>query len=153
MSKYGHCLVKTLDIMEAVYESPYLKCLLHAGKPLIELVWLPASADMDDTGYYENLTAVIDLLREHRPKLWLGDTRQLNFTIGPELQDWNANVLNPEILAVGLEKMALVLPEELIANLSVQQSVEEMEVKNTKGGQFTTRYFDNRQDALAWVAG
>jgi len=42
--------------------------------------------------------------------------------------------------------VAIVIPSELIASLAIEQVMEE-----AKGVEFTTRYFDDREQAKKWL--
>ncbi|GAB4395470.1 MAG: hypothetical protein OHK0053_03600 [Microscillaceae bacterium] len=68
------------------------------------------------------------------------------FAIAPTVQEWIDKTIFPRVLAVGVLHVAIVIPSELIANLSVQQAMEESE-----GAKFITRYFDKSEDAKQWL--
>ncbi|NJL11731.1 MAG: hypothetical protein HC913_01015 [Microscillaceae bacterium] len=66
----------------------------------------------------------------------------------PDLQDWTATEITPGLAEAGLQKMALLIPHELIANLAVQQTVDEMEAE---GMPYETKYFDDEAQARTWL--
>ncbi|GAB4403569.1 MAG: hypothetical protein OHK0053_28390 [Microscillaceae bacterium] len=61
-----------------------------------------------------------------------------------------AKTLNPAWIEAGVERYAHIVPEELIANLSVEQMFDEflnMGLEN----QFDIAHFSNREEAKNWL--
>lgn len=68
------------------------------------------------------------------------------FTISPELQSWIDLEITPGYISAGLDKMAIILPATIFAQVSVEQLIDE---ENTS--QISTNYFDNEEDAFKWI--
>ncbi len=66
------------------------------------------------------------IIVEYKIKSWVGDTVDFRKVISPALQEWYGLEVVPKLLAAELEKIALVAPEEFIANLSVEPSIDEI---------------------------
>ena len=98
------------------------------------------------TYFYNSLTLYFKI----KLKKWLGNTRDFSFPISSSLQEWTSGAFNKNLVAAGLEKMALVIPTNLVANLSVQQTVDLMNTKHMDQ-KFETKYFDNVENAMDWL--
>lgn len=117
---------------------------------VLNTLWSPETESMTDEEYMEVFQNLSNSIRNHKIKYWLGDTRAFKKTVSPELQEWYAKEIMPELIEAGLEKIALIAPEEFIAGLSVEQSIDEILMAN--GNKLTIQYFDNMQEARDWVS-
>jgi len=127
----------------------YVCIELDEANSMADTEWFLTTENMTHEEYISVFTEIGRLFKEHQVKKWLGNTTNFRMAVTQEIQDWTATTLTPILLEAGLLKMALLVPEELIANLSVQQSVDEMEVANSEI--FVTRYFDNKNAAKEWL--
>ncbi|PIY12616.1 MAG: hypothetical protein COZ18_01630 [Flexibacter sp. CG_4_10_14_3_um_filter_32_15] len=76
----------------------------------------------------------------------LGNIKELGFVVSPEAQEWmNEHIFAPA-MEVGFSKLAVVMSTEFLAQLSIEQVMEE-EV----GQQITTKYFDEIEEAREWI--
>lgn len=135
--------------MEKIVENQYAS-LFKASPQMLWTTWKPETEDMDDQEFEDFFLEIVQIIQTYQFKEWLGDTRLFRKIVALKQQTWVAETLNPLLTQAGLRKMAIILPQELIANLSVQQSVEEMEIVQTVR-QFSTRYFDKIEDAKIWL--
>jgi hypothetical protein len=78
-------------------------------------------------------------------KAFLIDSREFAFSVSPELQSWVAEHIISRAIALGLKKLAFMVSKEFIAQLSIEQTIEE-------GGDipFQTQYFDELSKAKDW---
>ena len=95
--------------------------------------------------YREGLNAGLELATEKRAPNWLADLREMG-TVVQEDQQWSNEQWFPRAMDSPLRHMAVVKPESVIANMSVENIMQEIE-----GEDLTTHYFDNRPDAEAWL--
>jgi len=128
----------------------YLEIHFHTETKTIELKWFSETTNMDENDYKRILLRLAGFVEQYKAKKWLGDTSQFAFPINPQLQEWTALEFNSKLVKTGLQKMALVLPEEFISQLSVGQTVDEMEVKGHEN-QFITNHFSDVTSAKAWL--
>lgn len=129
-----------------VYKSTYWTIFYEKGEQLLIPIWSSSSSNMTKDVYKAEMKNYLQVVEEYEPTRLLIDCREFYFPIEPEIQEWIDKNIFPKVLNVGVKYVAIVIPSELIANLSVQQAMEEQE-----GLKFTTRYFDNREDAKKWV--
>jgi hypothetical protein len=134
-----------------VYSSKYVEIQFFESKSLLEAVWLVTTENMSQAEYKATFEQILAIFQAHHPAFWLGDTVNFKMAVIPELQEWTAQTLTPQLIALGLRKMALLIPEELIANLALQQSVDEITDEMTQEKVFEMRYFDKIEDARSWL--
>jgi hypothetical protein len=129
-----------------VYKSEYWSIFHEEELKLLIPVWNSSSSGMTEDLYKSEMENYLQTVEKYKPKQLLIDCREFYFAIVPEIQEWIDKNIFPKVLAIGVKYVAIVIPSEFIANLSVQQAMEEQE-----GLKFTTRYFDNREDAKKWI--
>ncbi len=129
-----------------VYQSKYLHLAYFAESKLIEMTWLPATVNMSDAEYKKELLNYLEITKELRPLKVIPDTREIQFVIHPELQEWTNQVIFPVGLSINLNQIAFVASQEMISQLSIEQTMEE-----ENGTKFITRYFSNKEEAKAWI--
>ncbi len=129
-----------------VYKSQYMHLAFFAELELIEMTWFPSTDNMTEEEYKQELLNYLDLVLKFRPNKVIGDTRNLFFAIVPELQEWINQTIFPPILEVGVKKVAFIMSQEIVAQLSIEQTMEEQE-----GLKFISAYFDNKESAKDWV--
>lgn len=135
--------------MTTLLNNRFVKVELDEAQHLLWLEWMPQTADMSEDEYKEILMTLVEFVNRHQVKYWLGDTLNFAYVIVPDLQEWTAVEFNTRLAATNLQKMALIIPKELIANLSVEQTTDDMEA--TEMGKFTVQYFDNTDKAVQWL--
>lgn len=95
--------------------------------------------------YREGLNAGLELVNQRNASNWLADLREMG-TVTDEDQEWSNEEWFPRALESSLDHMAIVQPESVIANMAVENIMNEV-----GDGAITTHYFDNRDEAEAWL--
>lgn len=132
--------------MEILFENNYLKVLFDASNALVEQRWLSATENMNDAEFRATISEYGKQLEAKRPDKVLVNVVDLNFAVMPETQNWVDENINSIGVKIGLKAVAMLMPKELIAQLSVEQTMEE-----EQGKALHTRVFSNRQAALDWL--
>lgn len=131
-------------------ENKFIQLSLNTHNKVAYATWYKQTAFMSNEDYQKTLCQLMDAFIKHQPKALLGNDYQFCKPIPPELQKWTANQLNPQLEASGLRKMAFTASKDFIGDLSIQQSVEEIQkMKGRK--QVVVRYFESLTDAEQWV--
>lgn len=129
-----------------IYESNYLQIDSVDEQHLLELTWLPATTDMTSEEYKDEHINLLKFMLEQKTKRVLGNIKQLGFVVSPEVQEWmNENIFAP-VIEKGFNKLAIVMSTEFLAQLSIEQAMEE-EV----GQKIITKYFDDKEEAREWI--
>jgi hypothetical protein len=129
-----------------VYNSKYLNLAFFAEQQLIELTWLPSTDYMMPEEYMQENLNFLDIVLTFHPRKAIVNTTNMLFPIAPELQEWTNQEIFPASLEIGLNKVAFVISQELIPQLSIEQTMDEH-----KGVKFATRYFENKAHAEEWI--
>lgn len=133
-------------------ENKYCSIYLDLDLNLFEQYWHSESSDMEEEDYKEpHLIMRNHLLgKAYAPHLFFLDNRLNFFVISPELQQWHAKNIstkiaetlpNPELL-----KVAIVVSEDFISQLSIEQTLEE----HATTGEIS-RYFEDEHEAREWL--
>lgn len=132
------------------FSNRFMEASYNKDTSLLVIRWLPETYQMSEETYRSTFMQIADFIAEHKVQLWMGYTKNFAFIIPPELQEWTAGEFNQKLKQAGLKKMAMIMPSDYIASLSVQQSVKEMENQKDEGV-FETSYFDNPEQAQKWL--
>lgn len=109
-------------------------------------VWNPNTSIMTDEEYIEILKENIQVSKaNHQVKYILADMRQFAYTMGTEVQAWVLENYGVGMKDAGILRMAIVMPNDFIANLSVEQAVDESKKE------VPVNYFSNFEDAENWL--
>lgn len=132
--------------MKQIYKTDYQTINLLEDGSIINNVWSPSTATLDEEGFKKEIEHFEAQISQHKPKAILGDTLQLRFPISPEVQQWIGEFLFPSVARAGVKKYAVIVSVDLITQLSVEQTVDE-----EKSGSFVFRYFSDSNKALEWL--
>lgn len=95
--------------------------------------------------YREGLNAGLELVNEKGAPNWFADLREME-TVSSEDQEWSNEEWFPRAINSSLERMAIVQPESVVANMSVENIMQEV-----GEGTLTTHYFDDPDEAREWL--
>ncbi len=137
-------------MQEVAFKNDFSDAFFDKENALFSIIWLPSTYEMENEDFQSTLMDAAQFVEQHKVKYWMGYTKDFAFIIPPDLQEWTAQDFNQRVLKAGLRKIALIVPSDIIANVGVQQSVEEME-KHQPPETIVTRYFDDDQQAKAWL--
>ena len=132
--------------MEKLHKDKFISYEIDNEKGILFVDWKPATEDMEEDEFKEEISYQAKYAEEYHPTKFLVNSTKLQFSITPQLQDWAQKTVFTRLIEAGVRKTAFVMPEDLVAQLSVEQAMEEEE-----GLQFVSRYFDNDKEALEWL--
>ena len=135
-----------------VFETDFTIFYHYPEYEIGEFYYTPSTASMTEDQYKEEGSKVVEMIDELALRGFLGDLSDFAFIITPELQDWTSDVLTKRCIEYGLERYAMLVPNEFYTKISNEQAVEEFfEVGMDEV--FRTSYFDNRDRAVEWLIG
>jgi len=129
-----------------IYKNKYFSIEYFKESSHVVFTWFAETELMSQDEYKEGLLKTADLVEKYRPTKMLLDNTLLKFTVFPEVQQWTAEHIFKRTIAVGLVKNAIVESEEIIAELSIEQTYEESIAKTKQ-----VRQFGNKAEALKWL--
>ena len=130
----------------AIYESIFLRLDFFEDKGFIEATWYPTTENFTEREYKEEFLNYLHLALEFKPKRAMINTQDFLFTTSPTLQEWTSETISAPIIEMGLKQMAFVVSKEFIAQLAIEQLMEEPSAQK-----FTTKYFDSKEEAKEWI--
>jgi len=111
--------------------------------PCVVMTWKGYATS---AAFREGNAQILDMIRTHHAARLLGDIREF-VLIGAEDQAWLSQVWIPRAISVGLRTVAMVTPVFYFNRVAVE-NVE----KNLGPDSLALQYFDNRDDARAWLS-
>lgn len=129
-----------------LYESPYSKITLDVDARLMLRRWTEKSNKIKEQLYKEELSREIEFIEQYKPKLLLFDTRNLDFIIGHELQEWIDNNILKLFDQSGVEKVAFIMSHDVFTHASI-----ELHMLNHRKSNYELKYFDGEEEARSWL--
>lgn len=132
--------------MTAHYSTRFQQFTFSEPESCLCIEWQPQTATMTEEQYKQEQLQTLEFVLKYQPKNLLINSRQLQFIITPDLQDWtNAHLVNPCIEA-GVEKFAFVMPEGIIAQVAIHQAIDDNPVQKSR-----TAFFSDKEQAFQWL--
>jgi len=116
--------------------------LRHEGGDLLELQWLPSTADMTDGGFMATLCLFASEAEKVRARRLLIDARDFRHRFGDGVMAWRDTHIIPRYGAAGVRRFAFLMPPSFPD--AGKEVIEGPAV-------FPTKWFVNPPDALTWL--
>lgn len=116
--------------------------LRHDGGTLLELRWLPSTAEMTDGGFMATLCLFASEAEKMRARRLLIDARQFRHRFGDGVMAWRDAHIIPRYGAAGVRKFAFLMPAGFPD--AGKEAIEGPAV-------FPTRWFVSPPDAMTWL--
>lgn len=94
--------------------------------------------------YREGLNEGLKLVDQRNAENWLADLRSLG-TVTNDDQEWTQEEWHPRAFESTLSNLAVVQPESVVANMSVDDLVQEVNEN------VTSHVFDDKSEAKEWL--
>jgi len=131
-----------------IYRSNYIIRTFDEKNRLMTSIWLKATKDMDEKEFKEEMLNLADLILKYKAVYLLSDTKELGFPIIPEIQKWIVQNIAPKFVEAKLKKQAIIILNELYAQVSMEQTIDDV---NEKKLDMQAKFFDNHDDAKIWI--
>lgn len=132
--------------MKLLKQIQFMSVFFDEQKRLLLHQWKDGNDNLDENELKEIISQVTVIIKEYAPIYFIADdsNRKCIFTV--KIQNWIASVIAEACITIGLKSLAIIVPKELIAYLSTEQTVEE-------AGQlpFEIKYFADKNEALTWI--
>lgn len=132
--------------MKILSDNDYMTVKYDEETQIFEYQWKSANEDLEDEGYQTEQLRMMHYLKECNPSLVIANTKHSKFTVHIEMQDWLIQNVILKAAAYGMKKLALIVSEDFITQISVEQSIDDAEEKP-----FITKYFDNLEEGRTWL--
>lgn len=131
--------------MQKVFSNLFTEFFYDSSSEILFFNWLDTE-QLEEESFREILLKQAENVEKFKPKGLLIDTVRFVYTISLETQDWVNNEIMTRFFAAGLRRMALTISTELIAQLSIEQTLEE-----ETSQQFQISYFDDNRKGVDWL--
>ncbi len=130
-----------------LYETEFITISFEEKKSVITFSWTPATGSerFFDDEFTRELRAECENVEKTQAKFIIIDAREFMYPISPEIQTWIENEVYPLWASAGTKKIAVLLPKDLVAQLSVEQAIEE-----NKEEAMISAFFDDTEPAYRW---
>ncbi|EAY28231.1 hypothetical protein [Microscilla marina] len=131
-------------------DNKYFTSYFDEDLGMYELFWNKESEDMEDEDYKTLMLKDKELLVAYPDvDFFLLDNRNFLFSMSPDLQEWSAREITSKMFEKNPNiRTAILVSSDFIAQLSIEQAIEEDEQTNE-----TTKYFEDEQEAREWILG
>ena len=129
-----------------VSENKFAVHIVHIYESLLEQKWLDASIEMTDEAYKAEMHTYLKTVEQFKLKHALINSKKFGYAITPNIQTWVDQEIATKANKI-VEKIAFVVPVDIMSEISIQQTMEEAEAVKYK----KIAYFDNSQKALEWL--
>ena len=126
--------------MKTCFESELVHVKHDADKNIIIAIWITPPTSEE---YREGINAVLQVIKDSGTGKVVWDCAGLG-AISPVDQEWTIQDFHNPALEFGYSQAAIVLPVDIFTQMSVESMINEV-------GNFKTKYFDNTEEAIAWV--
>ena len=125
--------------------SHYQEIGFNQEKSLLEIVW-KNTEQMEEVVYKKEVLWQLDQILKFSPRNLLINTQSFVYTIVPRVQEWANQTILPKVLATGVLKIAIIVPADLFAQISIEQQMED-----NPDALNLVRYFENENSAKQWL--
>ena len=138
--------------MQKVLESKYLNIIYTPHLKLLSIDYQLTTEEITEQEWKELMHSILRNIGKYDPYFLISDNRDMKFVISLDLQVWFAKEIYEFIQKqpIRLEKFALILPQDLIAELSVQQTVDESKAMQLKSP-YKQKIFTEVIEAEKWI--
>ncbi len=127
--------------------------MIHKDFPFLTVHWdatlnsviMEWKKFVSDEQLKEGLNEGLNLIILKKAKNWIADLRKFG-AISPEGKNWSNNDWFPRAIKGGIRNMAIVIPESVIAKMSVD---EIMQKADNIG--LSTHHFSDIEEAKKWI--
>jgi len=127
-----------------LHKSEYVEVSYEQENSMLIEKFLASTTNMTDDEFKKEMSIIYDMVDKKKPKIALINLLDMKYVIGLEMQEWmNKKILTAE---VNFKKSAYIVPTELFAQVSVEQTMEE-----ETGQKIVKQYFENEDEARKWL--
>ncbi len=131
--------------MNVLYSNPFITISIDKDAKLLQVIWSKESGKIDEAFFRFVNEKYVEYAQTYTIEFALVDTINFQFAIRPELQEWVANTILPNLIGAGWRKIAFLMSDDFVAQLSVEQTMEERDLP------FDVKYFSDKAKALNWL--
>ncbi len=129
-----------------LHDSRYARIEYIEDLQMIVHLWKIDSVNLTEEDFKNEMQTLAGFFEQYKPKRVFVDQREFYFTVVPGLQRWVDTNVNKILVDNGTEKVAFVVSPDILAKLTVTQTLSENYSQN-----LNVRFFDDYKDAKQWI--
>ncbi|HRG79329.1 MAG TPA: hypothetical protein PL167_06945 [Cyclobacteriaceae bacterium] len=129
-----------------VYASPYSSIEVDPEKKLMRVVWFKESIDLNEEQVMQEISKILDYLKEFSISYILVDSRKYPFRNNETLQRWINYTYMPKIVDNGILRYAIVVEKK------IQSIYEDFQDEDDVEDDIAVEYFTDLIEAERWIA-
>jgi len=129
-----------------VHRSPFIRIYFYEEQSLLESIWTAESVEMTPELIKDEYKRRFALIERYNPTRLLNNTHNFYYRIPPDCQEWISNNVLDKYHQYGVQKIAYIISDDIIAQISIEQLIQEKPDR-----EYEIRYFDSREEALDWL--
>jgi len=130
-----------------IYKSKFVLRTYDVINRTITSTWLSSTEKMTIDEFKAEMLTLVDVIIKHKATYLLSIMKDLRFPIVPDLQNWISHTIVPKFIEAKLLKQAIIIPDELIAQLSMEQTIDEVEHEKHE---HQSKFFSDIEEAKKW---
>ena len=127
--------------------SKYQQVSFEEKSNVLVFKWLPATEKMTTEEFVEDIKIAAKTMMQYKECKVLLLSQDMRFVISPDIQEKANEILLPAYSDAGVKKLAIIVPLELVSEMSLEQTVEENQDKHA----FRTHFFADEKSAREWI--
>lgn len=138
--------------MKTIYQDKHIKLDFDSDKHLMIAEFISVEDHLSEDVIKTFIEEYCNKIREYKPEFLLGDHQNRKYIFQTDIQNWVASAVLKACLDSFVQKYAVILPSDLIQEISTTQVGEE--AKSEAGEQLKLirfKYFNSKAEALSWL--
>ncbi len=128
-----------------LHKSKYAEIIIEQENSLIIHKFLSTTENMETDEFKKEMLIFVEMCKKYKPDKELVNLLDMRYIIVPEEQEWMDNEILQKYITI-IKRGAFLVPTELVAQISVEQTMEE-----EAGQKFVQQYFENEDKARKWL--
>lgn len=124
------------------YDAPHLTIRWDQGTNCVHIEW---KGFIHGEIVRDGLHRALAFFKQKNTDRWLGDTRKLKVMIEEDMK-WINDVWFPQAFSAGLRKLAYVIPESALAQMSLKRLMSKVKDETCE-----IAYFSDLEEAKRWL--
>jgi SpoIIAA-like len=130
--------------MDTIFEGNSYRVAIDMENKIMLLHWFASTRDWEKEDYKRENLQLVSLVEQQKPAYLLSLSEEFAYPITPQDQAWLLDKVFVPYHQNGMKKIAIVMSQDFIAQLSIEQLVDESAV-------LPTRMFANQSEAKTWL--
>lgn len=131
--------------MKTIYENDFYLIKYNEDTKIMRTNFKPTSIPKTTEQARNDVINTTKFIEKYKPAYFISNQKENKYPFKVDEQKWIAETFAAVLIKIKLKKIAFILPEELIAELSLQQTIEE-------SGKlpFAVKYLSSEKEATQW---